>query len=352
MRTYKNFTEAYVDLLREVYHRPEWKCAPRGMKIRESLGVQFKITNPRDRIPYVKDRNFSIAYMIAELLWYLSGADSTEWIAEYSKFWRNISDNGVTANSAYGARLFKPHQYHFAPAPRDCTNSYDNMMPMGWTQWKYLVNELVSDEDTRRAVVHIRLPQDGALAALDVPCTLTLQFFLRDNKVHLVTAMRSTDLILGLAYDVPAFTIFQELLAQELTKRLDRPIGLGDYIHTSNSLHIYERHFEMVEKILKNSTVPGPSQDGLAMPPLPPNVSENVMRLLMYEGQLRTADSPKAIEMMSNTLCEVVGVNMDPFWEDWADVLTSHWLRKMGDKKLARGFLNGVDFKGYSFFNK
>lgn len=337
MRTYRNFTQAYVDLLKEVYTQPEWECAPRGMKIRESLGVQFKITNPRDRIPYVKDRKFSIAYMVAELIWYLTANDKTDWIAEYSKFWRSISDDGVTANSAYGARIFKPH-------PRVAQT-----VDPTWTQWQYLVNELVSDEDSRRAVMHIRSPQDSVMAKLDVPCTLTLQFFLRDDKVHQVTVMRSSDLILGLAYDVPAFTIFQELLAIQLTERLGRPIGLGDYVHTSNSLHIYERHFEMVEKILDN----GGWYDGPEMPSMPSDgISDNLMRLVMYEAQLRQAKNTQELQVFWDNNCPVLGVNIHPYWSDWADVLTFHWARKLKDKKLARSFLDSVEFDGYTFFSK
>ena len=109
MKAYHNFTEAYVDIIRDVYTSPEFTSSPRGMKVKEILGYQFKILNPRNRIPYVKGRDFSIHYMVAELLWYLSGNDSTNWIANYSTFWSKISDDGETANSAYGARIFKSH---------------------------------------------------------------------------------------------------------------------------------------------------------------------------------------------------------------------------------------------------
>ena len=41
-------------------------------------------------------------YAIGELLWYWSGRNDVEFIDHFSKFWRNISDDGKTANSAYG----------------------------------------------------------------------------------------------------------------------------------------------------------------------------------------------------------------------------------------------------------
>ena len=81
------------------------------------------------------------------------------------------------------------------------------------------------------------------LAVKDVPCTLTLQFFIRDGKLHQIASMRSSALIFGISYDVPAFTFFQEMFANELN------VELGTYVHISNSLHVYERHFDMLNKI-------------------------------------------------------------------------------------------------------
>ena len=228
--TYQSFTHCYLSLVRNVYESPQFESAPRGQKVKEIVGASFTILNPRDRIPYVAGRKFSITYMVAELLWYLSANDKTEWISKYSSFWKDISDDGITANSAYGARLFKPH--HKIAQGR-------------LNQWNYVVNELRKDPDSRRAIMHIRVPDDSVDAKLDVPCTLALQFFIRDGKLHQVVNMRSSDVIFGIAYDIPAFTIFQEILANELG------VELGTYTHTSNSLHIYERHFDMAEKILK-----------------------------------------------------------------------------------------------------
>jgi len=331
MKAYNNFTEAYFDILRDVYTSPEFTSSPRGMKVKEILGYQFKILNPRNRIPYVKGRELSIHYLIAELLWYLSGNDSMEWIANYSTFWSKISDDGKTANSAYGARIFKPH------------NRVAKGIDETWTQWNYVIDELKSDPDSRRAVIHIRSPHDSILAQLDVPCTLSLQFFLRNDQVHMVASMRSSDVILGLAYDVPAFTIFQELLALQLTKELGRPIGLGSYTHLSASLHVYERHFKMVEKILDEDTRRD-YQDILEMPPLT-NIPLNDLSAI--ENEFRKC-------MTTSTLSRTInGLQIkDDYWRDWCKILASHRVLKLGDVELSNNLLLSTKFKGYQYFVK
>jgi len=306
------------------------------MLVKELLGVSFSIENPRDRIPYVKDRNFAASYMIAELLWYLSGNDSTEWISNYSSFWSKISDDGKTANSAYGARIFKPHER--------IASTIDAV----WTQWHYVVEELVKDNDSRRAVIHIRSPQDSILANLDVPCTLTLQFFLRNNRVHCVASMRSSDIILGLAYDVPAFTIFQEVLAIDLSLRLKRQIGLGRYTHISNSLHLYERHFDMADRIVKSKDRSSP--DGI-MPVMPKNYLYAIHGLSKFEKACREAKLSTDLFHVMKQITSFLEVQ-DDYWHDWARILGAHRAKKLGNEMMHDDLISETSFPGYRFFKK
>ena len=336
MKIYDNFTEAYVDIIKDVYTHPEFISSPRGMMVKETLGYQFGISNPRNRIPYVPGRDTSIHYLIAELLWYLSGTDSTEWISNYSAFWSRISDDGSTANSAYGARIFRPHIRIASDV--DAT----------WTQWQYVVNELKRDPDSRRAVIHIRSPKDSLLAELDVPCTLSLQFFLRNDKVHMIVSMRSSDAIFGLTYDVPAFTLFQELLALQLSEELGRPIGLGTYTHLSASLHIYEKHFKMVEKILEEDTK-NDYEDVLEMPPM--SSMPSLHRLMLVQADLREAGCVKRVLGILDEAADDVELK-DNYWLDWCKVLASHRAMKLEDMEISNKLLRSTTFEGYRYFEK
>lgn len=328
--TYEGFTDCYIDMISRVMREPQYESAPRGQNIKEILGASFTIKNPRDRIPYVVGRKFSMSYMVAELIWYLAGDNSTEWISKYSAFWRDISDDGVTANSAYGARLFKPH---------------DKIAQGRYTQLDYIIEELKRDPDSRRAVMHLRVPDDSIDAKLDVPCTLALQFFIRDGALHQVANMRSSDLIFGIAYDIPAFTVFQELIANELG------VEVGTYTHTSNSLHIYERHFDMAEKIIQA----GSTNDSLAlqqkngpMPRLVGNietVQAKVREIYEFEAALQTCDS---LEKVQDTY-ELSHNLSDSMFRDFATILTAARLRKIGCKTDARDLTATTSFSGYSF---
>ena len=325
---FENFTDCYISLIREVMHSPAYESAPRDQKIREILAASFTIEDPRARIPYVFGRKFSVSYMVAELVWYLSGDDKTSWISNYSGFWRDISDDGTTANSAYGARLFRNH---------------DKIAQGRFNQLDYVLEELRRDPDSRRAVMHLRVPDDSIDARLDVPCTLALQFFIRDDKLHQIAIMRSSDLIFGIAYDIPAFTFFQEMIANELG------VGLGSYTHMSNSLHIYERHFSMVSSILSEENVAlslKKQQELGGMPPARLGKNEvfcSIANLVLLEEKLQK----------SETVNEVSGAlasdSKHGLFRDWAKVLASARLRKLGYKKEAGDVLGSVEFAGYNF---
>lgn len=326
MISYDNFTEAYVDLCAIIRDDSEFNSAPRGLRIKEKLGVQFRITNPRDRLPRVSARNFSLTYFVAETLWYLNADDSTDWISYYAPFWSSISDDEKTANSAYGARIFKSH-------PRIGNGDI--------IQWDYVKEELRKDPDSRRAVIHIRTPADSILNSKDVPCTLSLQFFIRQNKLHLHVSMRSSDIILGLVYDVPAFTTIQEILANELG------VELGEYVHTSNSLHCYERDFEMLDAIANTQVLKSSCEM-----PLYPTVFP-VGELIQIENKIRNMSDGEIRDylpaVVKSSFTDQTSLTLA---EDWSSILLSNRARKMKNTQLSRSYILGTKHNGYHFFKR
>lgn len=329
--TFDNFSDCYLSLIDATMNSYEFESAPRNQKIKEIIGASFTITNPRNRIPTVVGRKFGLTYLAAELVWYLSGNNQTEWISKYSSFWSNISDDGMTANSAYGARLFGHH-----PAIADGR----------YVQWDYIVNELRRDPDSRRAVMHLRTPGDSIDAKLDVPCTLALQFFIRENKLHQVVHMRSSDVIFGIAYDVPAFTVFQEILANELG------VELGSYTHVSNSLHIYERHFEMAERILDPENVESTkawARNVYEQQPIKESSLDDVRMgaiydIMSFEASLNTCDSAEAV------MTHLRKFDIRGFWADIAVILGAKRMREVGAKAQAKEFLLNNLHDSYRFF--
>jgi len=231
----------YKYVVASVYTQPDFVSSPRGMLTKEVLGATLTLRNPRARLITSPTRAVNYSFAVGEFIWYWDGRNDLEFISRYNKRLPQFSDDGVTLNSAYGYRIFGP----FGHSGGDRN------------QWKTVLDILRTDRDSRRAVIHILNRADISGISKDVPCTSTLQFFIRDERLHMHVYMRSNDVFWGLPYDVFSFTLMQEAMAIELG------VGLGHYKHTAGSLHIYERHFSDSEKIISELPVPSPS-----MPPI------------------------------------------------------------------------------------
>lgn len=199
------------------------ESSPRGMKIKEVINCCVTIKNPRDRIISCPERKISMSYAFGELCWYLSGRNDLEMMKYYSKFMERGTDDGKTLNSAYGYRIF---------------TGKHRLIP--FNQWENAKRLLKDDHDTRQAIIHLHTPNNKKTN--DEVCTLSLQFLIRENKLNMITTMRSNDVVLGFTYDVFAFTMLQEIMANELN------VEVGTYYHNAGSMHIYENKFALLDK--------------------------------------------------------------------------------------------------------
>jgi thymidylate synthase len=240
-----NFDGIYEDLLWYLTKYPDYTCNPREQKIKELLVCTLVLDNPRSRLLTSLSRNTNYGFGVGEFLWYWQGKFDLETMQYYNKRMKDFSDDGKTLNSAYGYRIKKRKM---ADTPWYNYN--------GLSQWEVARETLLKDGDSRRAVLHINQPYDQYKANVhgskDVPCTLSLQFFIRNNELHLHTLMRSNDVIWGLTYDLFSFTLLQECMLLELQHYPQfNNLELGTYYHTAGSMHLYERHWGMATNILE-----------------------------------------------------------------------------------------------------
>ncbi|MEP7166443.1 MAG: thymidylate synthase [Candidatus Woesebacteria bacterium] len=267
--------EAFLEILKDAYENPDFIVSPRGEDTREIICTHVTISDPSQRIITNKYRGFSLRYGIAEWLWYERGSNSLEEISFYSKFWKKVSDDGKTVNSAYGYRIFGNNTEHSV------------------NQWDFVIKELVIDKESRRAVIMLISPRDMLKPTKDFLCTAFLQFFIRNERLYLSVNMRSNDLILGFANDVFAFTLFQEKMLIELRAHYPQ-LQLGMYHHFSTSSHIYKRNFEMVESIIRS-----PNENKIiTMPPID-DLSE-IDQLQLNESIIRNNTNKDLFPLKSN----------------------------------------------------
>lgn len=218
--SYYDFNNVYIELCEQLLQ------APVVGNTRELTNVTFTIKDISTVGMTI--RRPSVAYALGEILWYLRGSNSVDFISKFGSMWERLSDDGLTSNSAYGYIMKYKHGF----------NQIDKMIEL-----------LRSDINSRRAVININVPNINVIETHDEPCTIALQFLARDGKLHCTGIMRSNDIWFGLPYDIICFTTIQKIIADALG------LDYGTYTHFATSLHMYERDENKVLGILKDRMI-------------------------------------------------------------------------------------------------
>ncbi|MDH7641132.1 thymidylate synthase [Sphingomonas oryzagri] len=186
----------------------------------ELLGVTLRLTKPRSRLSRSATRSRPLS-ALGELLWYLAGSDEVAFMKPYIPSYGDI-DGLPQVNGAYGPRIRSRH---------------------GFDQLHAVTEAMREKGGSRRTVIQLYEAKDF-LTKLDVPCTLSLQFYRRGDTLHMSTMMRSNDAYLGVPHDIFCFTMIQELVAAELG------LELGEYVHMVGSMHLYARDLDRAKRYL------------------------------------------------------------------------------------------------------
>lgn len=246
---------------------------------REIGGVLLKLSAPRVRLSRSESRGLLFS-CLGELLWILAGSNRLDFIKYYIPGYDKFSDDGRVIFGAYGPRLFG--------------DSPNNQVPR-------VIQLLKEKRDSRQAVLQLFDRTDTIEPHLDIPCTCTLQFMVRDGRLHMLASMRSNDAWLGLPHDVFTFTMLQELVARSLG------IELGEYKHAVGSLHLYDEDHDKAVRFMNEGW-----HMHRPMPPMPKGDPwASVMNLVAFENDLRTGRGVTA--MLSEA--------MEPYWADLTTLL-------------------------------
>ena len=192
--------------------------------------------------PYIYiDKNFQTPkkYVKAELDWYKSMDLSIighEGI-ESNPTWQSCctKDEKKEINSNYGWCVFSEEK----------GSQYDNCLEV-----------LKKDKTTRNAIIMYNRPEiykdykrDGMH---DMICTFMSHFFIRNNRLYMIHNMRSNDVRYGFICSDLAWNCFVYQNMYEDLKSTYPDLEVGTIIWTSDSMHLYSRHFEDLKNFVES----------------------------------------------------------------------------------------------------
>lgn len=203
-----DFSRSWIEALNDILIHGQ-EVSPRGKLTREIPQRTLRV-NMRKPVLTVPDRSLSYKFMAAEAYWILSGDNRVATIAPYNSRIAEFSDDGETFFGAYGPKIV--------------------------AQLDYVVAKLLEDQDTRQAGLTIW--RENPPATKDVPCTVAAFFNIRNGQLNAHVFMRSSDVWLGVPYDVFNFSMLAHLVCAHLNKRGLR-VAPGHLFLTAASSHLY-----------------------------------------------------------------------------------------------------------------
>jgi thymidylate synthase len=147
---------------------------PRGMKTKEVVNARILVRDPQDRLVFNKARKMNIGFAVADWLQIMVGNDDLDFLSHFAQNIKEFADpdDKTKVGGAYGTRLIQPEG----------------------SQIQRVIMRLQNDPDTRQAVITIYDGNKDLKAKPHVvPCTLSLQFLVRNKRLHCIATMRSND---------------------------------------------------------------------------------------------------------------------------------------------------------------
>lgn len=197
----------------------------RGLKFKEISGRTYT-TSMNDPVVRIPERKMGYKFAAAEPHWILSGSNLLADISSYGKM-APYSDDGIFMRGAYGPKVVD--------------------------QIPYICRTLYEDQGTRQAVLTIW--RERPEKSKDIPCTIAMQFMIRDGFLDCFTMMRSSDSIMGLPYDATAFSLISAYILSVMHAQYgtSNTIKLGQLHLFIGSAHVYDRDYDLATQIYKST---------------------------------------------------------------------------------------------------
>lgn len=241
--------QAYLDLLKELVEESE-----KGELVEDRTGVgtynlfhrtlRFDLS---EGFPLLTTKRMGLKSIIGELLWFIEGNTNAHNLEEKygSTIWREWADKNGELGKVYGHmwRNFGEvvnNRDHNISSPFMTRNQ---KIVKGFDQISWVVNEIKTNPTSRRLYVTSANPNDRYDQALDC-CHNYFQVVIKNGKLNLYFQMRSTDVFLGLPYNLASYAALAHMIA------LESGYEVGELVYSGVDVHLYSNHIQQAKEQL------------------------------------------------------------------------------------------------------
>jgi thymidylate synthase len=227
----------YLALLKKILNDGDFKEDRTGTGTKSIFGYQMRFDLSKG-FPLLTTKKLHLKSIIHELLWFLNGDTNIKYLNDNGvKIWNEWADEDGGLGHIYG------YQWRSWP---DYNGGFIDQITEA-------INTIKNNPDSRRIIVSAWNVADIPNMNLP-PCHAFFQFYVVNGKLSLQLYQRSSDIFLGVPFNIASYALLLMMFAQVTG------LELGEFIWTSGDTHIYKNHFEQVKLQLsrKNDIRPMP----------------------------------------------------------------------------------------------
>lgn len=265
----------YEDLLAEVYEDGNQKGDRTGTGTKSLFGRMIRY-DMADGFPLLTTKRVSFRLIATELLWFLTGSSNIKPLVDVDNhIWTEwplkayLEKEGRPVDPKEEPELWKQELADFEDKIKHVdgfADKYGNLGEVYGKQWRSwptkngghidqitkVMNEIKGNPDSRRLLVsawNVEFIDEAELP----PCHLLFQFYVANGKLSLMMVQRSSDMFLGVPFNIASYSLLLHMFAQQCD------LEPGEFVWVSGDTHIYNNHFDQVQTQLSHEARPYPT---------------------------------------------------------------------------------------------
>src|ERR1700757_4550098 len=243
--------QQYLQLLKHIIDTGADKSDRTGTGTRSVFAYRMRF-DLNEGFPLVTTKKVNLKSIIYELLWFLQGSGSNNWLRERGvTIWDEWARENGDLGPVYGV------QWRSWPTPEG--GHIDQIAEV--------VKQLKTNPDSRRIIVSAWNVADLGKMAL-MPCHAFFQFYVAPpetpggrGKLSCQLYQRSADIFLGVPFNIASYALLTHMFAQQCD------LDVGDFVWTGGDCHLYANHKEQVDTQLARTPFPYPTLHIKRRPP-------------------------------------------------------------------------------------
>jgi len=271
----------YIQLLKNVLSEGEEIQTRNGITI-SKFGYLLKFTNI-NKFPLLTTKKVFYRGVLEELLWFLKGSTNAKYLQDKNvHIWdgnstREYLDNNGFANYEVG-ELGPVYGWQWRYYGKKYNNTGDEN---GIDQIKYVIEELLKENNSRRAILNAWNPLQLNEMALP-PCHIMYNFYKNKDGLSCLMTMRSSDLFLGLPFNIASTALLTHIIAKVLHLEVkDIAVSIAD-------AHIYNEHVDAVNEQINRDIYENNCK--LKINKEVPNINSNINEKINWINNLEYQD--------------------------------------------------------------